>query len=236
MSSLAAHMTKDPANQFEWHESYRDQVKNMYRTSYMDSSHFREISVKSDFPAGYGGHIAAIRHDVLHRNTEFDRKMALMRSDPNRDALPSFNDQISGIPTITKLPCGAPRNPTYKVSLHDGTTAPMAPWGITVNMKREPLSMRFMPPTMKRALSTSAMHQRPNEAAASAGSILSKSPSSPNMMVAQQQQQLRMMQAGVPSPSRGAEGLRYTVDVANERAMEGHMPTEAEILYEQMHR
>merc|ERR1719456_2082918 len=81
--------------------------------------------------------------------------------DPNRDALPSFNDQISGIPGYTKRPCGAARNPTHKVNYRDGTTNPLAPWGITVNPKRDKLTMRTMPPTLKRAISTGALQSRP---------------------------------------------------------------------------
>merc|ERR1719215_1424403 len=90
---------KDPSKQFEWHEAYRDMVKNMYRTTYTDASHFRETNVKSDYPVGYGGHIPNVRHDVLHRNTQFDRNRHMQRLDPSRDAHPSFVDQLSGIPT-----------------------------------------------------------------------------------------------------------------------------------------
>merc|ERR1740139_4306 len=102
---------KDPARQFEWHESYRDMMKNMYRSTYTDSSHFREVHTKSDYPAGYGGHIPSMRHDVLHRNTEFDRKRECMRQDPSRDAHPTFIDQLSGVPTYTKSPAGAHTHP-----------------------------------------------------------------------------------------------------------------------------
>eukprot|EP00929_Paragymnodinium_shiwhaense_P018293 TRINITY_DN1285_c0_g1_i1.p2 TRINITY_DN1285_c0_g1~~TRINITY_DN1285_c0_g1_i1.p2 ORF type:complete len:120 (+),score=23.17 TRINITY_DN1285_c0_g1_i1:78-437(+) len=105
-------LERDPALQWKWHEAYRDMSKNMYRTSYTDMTHFREVNVKSNYPAGYGGHIPLVRHDILHRNTEFDRKLACMRADPSRDAKPSFEDQICGVPTITKFPCGAPKNPT----------------------------------------------------------------------------------------------------------------------------
>merc|ERR1712232_428545 len=76
-----------------------------------------------------------------------------MRKDPSRDVKPSFVDQIAGIPTSTKFPCGAKNNPTYKVNLRDGTTNALPPWGITVNPKRDALNQRACPPTMKRAMS-----------------------------------------------------------------------------------
>mmetsp|Transcript_69420 Transcript_69420/g.165433 ORF Transcript_69420/g.165433 Transcript_69420/m.165433 type:complete len:219 (+) Transcript_69420:79-735(+) len=160
----------DPAKQWEWHESYRDLFKNMYRTTYSDMSHGRETYAKSDFPAGYGGHIPSIRFDVLHRNTAFDRKMALLRTDPSRDAMPSFKANLDGVPYYTKHPCGAKKNPTKGVVPHNGTTTMLKPpWGVLTG-KRDPLNYRAVPPTMKRALSSPAMGN--NSALRSAGSLL----------------------------------------------------------------
>lgn len=185
VSALPMNMIdKDPALQWKWHEAYRDMNKNMYRTSYTDATHFRETYVRSDFPAGYGGHIPSIRHDILHRNTEFDRKQACMRQDPSRDSMVSFNDQISGVPTVTKYPCGAKKNPTKGVSLHDGTTRPLAPWGITVNPAREMPNQRSIPATILRARSTPMLQQ--------AGSRMAggdSSGSSPARLQQKQQQQ-----------------------------------------------
>jgi hypothetical protein len=261
MSALPMNMIdKDPALQWKWHEAYRDLNKNMYRTSYTDASHFRETYVKSDFPAGYGGHIPSIRHDILFRNTEFDRKWALMRQDPSRDSKVSFHDQISGVPSYTKYPCGAKKNPSKGVCLHDGTTRPLAPWGITVNPYREGLSQRTIPSTIQRARSTPGLQgSRVNDAAVGAGFRISgdASGSSP----ARQQRAAHpqdvhdfddhgsfdrppsagsgsyLQHGGQSAPqiiSPGADGLRRSVDNANAEAMRGYVPTEAEVLWEQM--
>mmetsp|Transcript_56613 Transcript_56613/g.132914 ORF Transcript_56613/g.132914 Transcript_56613/m.132914 type:complete len:197 (+) Transcript_56613:88-678(+) len=161
----------DPAKQWEWHESYRDLFKNMYRTTYSDMSHGRETYVRSDYPAGYGGHIPSIRFDILHRNTAFDRNQALIRSDPSRDAMPSFKANLDGVPNYTKHPCGARKNPTKGVVPHDGTTTMLKPpWGVLTG-KRDPLNYRAVPPTMKRAFSTPSI-ARSNDAARTAGSLM----------------------------------------------------------------
>jgi len=249
---------KDPALQWKWHEAYRDMNKNMYRTSYTDATHFRETYVRSDFPAGYGGHIPSIRHDILHRNTEFDRKQACMRQDPSRDSMVSFNDQISGVPTVTKYPCGAKKNPTKNVSLHDGTTRPLAPWGITVNASREMPNQRSIPATLLRARST-PMLQQAGSRMAGGGDSSGSSPARLQQQKQQQQQQQQWQQQedygyqqdqqgferppssgrgpqqrgpGGPSPTN--DGLRQSVDFANAEAMRGRVPTEAEVLREQM--
>merc|ERR1719436_1963957 len=91
--------TGDPKTQHQWHETFRDSAKNMFRTSYADMSFGREVAVKSDLPSGYGGHVPSIRHDILFRNTAFDRTTSIRRVDPCRDAFPSFEDHIAGIPT-----------------------------------------------------------------------------------------------------------------------------------------
>jgi len=216
-------VNKDPACQWEWHEAYRDITKNMYRTTYTDATHFRETYCKSDFPVGYGGHIPSIRHDVLFRNTEFDRKMALMRNDPSRDAKPSFIDQIAGIPTVTKFPCGAKNNPTYKVVRRE-STAPLAPWGTTVNVYRDKLTMRTVPPTMKRAMSTPGLG-RSNQSGMGAGQQIAGG-SDVQVPAPGPSPQIQM------SPSTGH--LRRTVDTANIEAQQGEIPSEAAILREHM--
>eukprot|EP00434_Breviolum_minutum_P034718 symbB.v1.2.030732.t1/scaffold3495.1/size92607/2 len=131
----------------DWHETYRDFVKNMYRTSYNDMARNREVHVKSDMPSGFGGHVPSVRHDVLFRNTAFDRAQEALRNDPNRDARPSFQDHIAGIPT-TPLPRGARKPPSFGVVPHDGTTTMLKPpWGV-VTTRNFPLSHRCPPPTM----------------------------------------------------------------------------------------
>ena len=36
-------------------------------------------------PSGFGGHVPSVRHDILFRNTAFDRAQVALRNDPNRD-------------------------------------------------------------------------------------------------------------------------------------------------------
>eukprot|EP00929_Paragymnodinium_shiwhaense_P018295 TRINITY_DN1285_c1_g1_i1.p1 TRINITY_DN1285_c1_g1~~TRINITY_DN1285_c1_g1_i1.p1 ORF type:complete len:270 (+),score=63.69 TRINITY_DN1285_c1_g1_i1:114-923(+) len=254
---------RDPALQWRWHEAYRDMSKNQFRTSYTDMTHFREVNVRTDYPAGYGGHIPSMRFDVLFRNTEFDRKQVLMRSDPSRDAKPTFADQLLGVPTITKLPCGAPKNPTKGVCLHDGTTRPLAPWGITENPVAERLNQRSVPATIRRMRSMPGL-ARSNSAAMGAGSHMMGAGEAPASSASpHHQQQMHMgrsggmqaapadyypepqqhmpdMQMQMP-PQQGGESpnaarLRHTVEMANEEARHGMMPTEAQILHEQMNR
>jgi len=227
MSGLVA---GDPAKQWEWHETHRDQAKNMYRTSYNDMVHGREVHTRSDFPAGYGGHVPSMRHDVLFRNTGFDRNTVLRRSDPSRDAFPSFHEQISGIPTTTRFPRGAKNPPTYKVVPHDGTTTtPKPPWGVLTDKVREPLNYRTVPPTMRQSQSLPSLGgSRKNSAAMSAGARLTESRNGP------------LPDAGgyeeMPSTmSPGGDRLRRTISQANEHAMSGRMPSESEILAEQMY-
>mmetsp|Transcript_22836 Transcript_22836/g.44389 ORF Transcript_22836/g.44389 Transcript_22836/m.44389 type:complete len:226 (-) Transcript_22836:94-771(-) len=166
-----------PATQWEWHEAHRDLAKNMYRTSYSDMSHGREAHVRSDYPSGYGGHIPSLRHDVLHRNTSFDRSATLRRNDPSRDSHPSFLDQISGIPTVTKFPSGARKNPTSGVVQHDGTTTTLKPpWGVLTHKTRQPLNYRFPPPNMRRTASSPALGDRANRAAKLVGAKVATGP------------------------------------------------------------
>merc|ERR1712110_490698 len=140
--------------------------------------------------------------------------------------------QLTGVPGYTAKPCGAARNPTHKVNYRDGTTNPLAPWGITVNRTRDKLTMRTMPPTLKRAISTGALQSRPNQAAMNAGNMMAHSssqgaltpPRTPTYMPEEETALMR-------SPNQ--DRLRQTVDDANANATEGYMPTEAEILAEE---
>lgn len=225
MSGLIA---GDPEKQWEWHEAYRDLSKNMYRTSYMDMSHGREVHVKSDYPSGYGGHIPSIRHDVLFRNTAFDRINILRRTDPSRDAHPSFVDHIAGIPTATQFPAGAKKPPSYGVVPHDGTTTMLKPpWGI-LHSKAPQLNHRNPPPTMGRMGSSSSIGRR-NEAALSVGAFMARANdagarSEPSTMEPAQEE--------YASPE--IERLRRQVTRANQASLKGRMPTESEVLAEQM--
>merc|ERR1719335_397326 len=131
----------DLAQQFHWHETFRDTVKNTYRTTYNDMVHGREVSVRSDFPSGYGGHVPSLRHDVLFRNTAFDRMRATMQANVSRDVFSSFNGQIEGIPTHTKQPRGSKRVPTAH-TIPNSTCKP--PWAMTLSL-REPPTHRTAP-------------------------------------------------------------------------------------------
>lgn len=142
----------NPSKQWDWHEAFRDASKNQYRTTYSDMIHGRETSLKSDYPSGYGGHIPNVRFDVLHRNTAFDRKWALTRKDPSRDAHPSFKDQLAGIPTYCNKPQGSKKTPSYKVVNHDGTTNCRAPWAVMRPVREVP-NHRNVPATLARARS-----------------------------------------------------------------------------------
>ncbi|PFH35299.1 hypothetical protein BESB_061860 [Besnoitia besnoiti] len=77
---------------------------NAYRTSYADMTQGRETHVKSNMPSGYGGNIPTIRHDVLHRNTQFHKRLHELAHDPNRDTFGDFEANIQGISYVTKNP------------------------------------------------------------------------------------------------------------------------------------
>eukprot|EP00746_Dinoflagellata_sp_MGD_P003055 gnl/MRDRNA2_/MRDRNA2_105962_c0_seq1.p1 gnl/MRDRNA2_/MRDRNA2_105962_c0~~gnl/MRDRNA2_/MRDRNA2_105962_c0_seq1.p1 ORF type:complete len:261 (+),score=37.06 gnl/MRDRNA2_/MRDRNA2_105962_c0_seq1:106-783(+) len=139
----------DLSTQWKWHETFRDTAKNMYRTSYNDMVHGREVSVKSDFPSGYGGHVSSLRHDILFRNTQFDRQVAMMRSNPSRDGFQSFADQIEGIPTYCMKPRGSKKVPTAG-TIPNSTCKP--PWALTLPL-REPPTFRTTPNAGNRSLS-----------------------------------------------------------------------------------
>lgn len=164
--------TGKPETQTDWHEAHRDMLNNMYRTSYQDMINGREVSVKNDFPAGYGGHIPSLRHDVLFRNTAIDKRYEELRTDFARDAMPSFREQNEGIPAFTERPRGARKPP----SAYTVPTWPVRPWALTQPLTEQPTFRSSPPGTAKlfasRAMSTPRNTQRPNTAAMSAGFAL----------------------------------------------------------------
>jgi hypothetical protein len=231
----------DPAKQWDWHEAHRDMSRNQYRTSYTDMTHFKEVNVKSDYPSGYGGHIPSIRHDMLFRNTAFDRQQVLRRNDPSRDAHPSFKDHIAGIPTWCAKPQGAKKNPTYGVVPHDGTTTNIiSPWAVVRPVRPVP-SYRNVPTSLAR---TRSMPQigggRVNQAAMGVGAAVA-SPSGVSSgqyqdMLAQQEQEMLEQQAMLeqqqqgPSPGGASDRLKRSVSMANEQSNQQRMPSEQEML------
>jgi len=200
----------DPSTQWEWHEAFRDNQKNMYRTTYTDMVHFKETNVKSNFPAGYGGHVPRVRFDSLHGNTALERTQELRRQDPSRDAHPSFEMQLSGLPTYTAYPSGARKNPTKGVVPHSGwTTQPRAPWGLT-HGRLQTLNQRCVPHTIRRNASAPSL--------VGAGAVAVAAPYGA---------------AASPPTSPATNELKRAVKNANTEAHKGYMPTEAEMLAEQ---
>lgn len=221
----------DPAKQFDWHEAHRDIAKNQYRTSYSDMIHGREVACKSDYPSGYAGHIPNIRHDILFRNTNFDRVQALKRADPSRDAHPSFQDQIMGIPTWCAKPQGAKKNPTYGAIPHKASTGTVRPpWGV-VKPIVEPPTHRVIPSTMKRTRSMPQM-RRSNEVLSASGKAALTSPQNMSSAMDQMTQEPSYVQP--TSPSANSDRLKKSVNLANAEAMRQRMPTEAEMLMQEM--
>mmetsp|Transcript_24340 Transcript_24340/g.44671 ORF Transcript_24340/g.44671 Transcript_24340/m.44671 type:complete len:225 (-) Transcript_24340:162-836(-) len=139
--------TGNMETQMEWHEAFRDHAANMYRTSYSDMVRGNEVHVRADFPSGYGGHDPPYRHDILFRNTGFDRVYSALRSHPMRDTLPSFEEQKSGLPSVTKFPRGARRPPSAAGGKKIGHVTP--PWGTTMPVSGA-LTFRARPPTTPR--------------------------------------------------------------------------------------
>merc|ERR1712232_38369 len=132
--------TGDMQTQKDWHMAYKDLANNMYRTSYQDMIHGKEIAVKSDMPSGYGGHIPSLRHDVLFKNTEFDRMRGDLKKDFGRDTMPSFCEQNSGLPCMTPNPRGRPQPPTHKtIPTYSNYVKP--PWALTTHLN-QPLTHR----------------------------------------------------------------------------------------------
>merc|ERR1719316_490188 len=107
--------------------------------------HGREVSVTGDLPSGYGGHCARSRHDILFRNTGFDRRKEKMKANLSRDAFPCFDGQIQGTPTYCANPRGAKKVPT------SGTIPPSRckpPWAVTLPLQ-EPPTIRTSVPVLK---------------------------------------------------------------------------------------
>lgn len=127
MRSETGHPVGDLATQWHWHTTFRDTSKNMYRTTYMDMIHGREVAVKSDMPSGYGGHVPQVAHDILFKNTEFQGTLEERQLDPKRDSFPCFTQQKDGAPAYAKNT--AHENiPTFG-TLPDVRVQP--PWAIT---------------------------------------------------------------------------------------------------------
>jgi len=222
----------DPAKQFEWHEAHRDVAKNQYRTSYSDMIHGREVACKSDYPSGYAGHIPNLRHDILFRNTNFDRVQALKRADPSRDAHPSFQDQIQGIPTWCAKPQGAKKHPTFGTIPHKATTGTVRPpWGV-VKPVVEPPTYRVMPSTMMRTRSMPQL-RRTQEASGALSASGRAALTNPQNMAAAMDQMATEQPAPQPT-SPTSDRLKKSVNLANAEAMRQRMPTEAEMLMQEM--
>jgi len=205
----------DPKTQKEWHGTYSDMSKNMYRTSYQDMIHGREVSVKNDFPAGYRGHIPSLRHDVLFRNTGFDRIREELANDPGRDVFPSFAEQNTGVPTYTKHPRGINKAPTAGCG-PDVLVKP--PWALTLTL-REPPTFRTSP-----RLGTPRGGQRPvttpggsrcrvNEAAVKAGQL-----------------SFNVEDRGDRDGAVSTDPIAARIGSANAKAARICMPTEEEVL------
>jgi len=229
-------MIGDVNTQWDWHESYRDMTRNQYRTTYADMVHFKEVNVKSDYPSGYGGHIPLVRHDILFRNTAFDRQQALRRNDPSRDAHPSFKDQIAGIPTWCAKPQGAKKNPSWGVIQHDGTTTNLiSPWAVVRPVKPVP-SFRNVPTTLTRTRSLPGLGaSRVNQAAVTAGTaaVNASTTASPGPLFAEQAQDVPMVEQS-PLADGGADRLKRSVSIANAQSSQQRMPSEQEMLMEEV--
>lgn len=198
----------DLSAQWHWHETFRDTAKNMYRTSYSDMIHGREVAVRSDFPAGYGGHIRSLRHDALFRNTAFDRKTHMMRCNPSRDSLPSFGMQIEGIPTYCEKPRGSKKVPTAGSVPHNPVaSACRPPWALTLPLREAP-SFRSVP-----------------------SSMMTRTFSEPTMMGRRTPPGATLPPLGTPVRTPGYEDNHLNmINAANERAWNAPMMSEADML------
>jgi len=221
---IAKLRTGNPDTQIDWHDTHRDMWQNMYRTSYSDMVHGREVCVKNEFPAGYGGHIPSLRHDVLFRNTAFDRMRTALREDPFRDTFPSFSAQNEGVPSSTRRPRGVPKAPTFGTA-PDVLVKP--PWGLTLALREQP-SFRTSPRSTSsrimsaRGQSSPAQADRVNKAAMNAGNAVTFRPNSPKSDFAPGAETTAGLSA------RG--GLKKEVDAANAAALSGKPLTEVEVL------
>jgi len=192
----------DPGNQWEWHEAYRDLANNMYRTSYADMSQGREVHVRSDFPSGYGGYVPSVKHDVLFRNTAFEKSSALKWNNPDRESFPSFENQIMGIPASTPFPRGARRVPNQGTGAQGRDTADVKPPWAVWKAACQPLNHRRSPPTLKRSASAPAPANRNNAATMSADSESRSQKQLPAARPASALADFR--QAGMPSGQRAS--------------------------------
>ena len=96
-------------NRWKYHESFNDEMKNMYRTNYHDFMDKKPVTFISDFPCGYSGYQANLKHDIIHRNTSFEKTYGHTRdpSLPNihgRFRLPDFKSCKEGKPGFTENP------------------------------------------------------------------------------------------------------------------------------------
>lgn len=124
----------DLSKQWEWHEAFRDSVKNMYRTTTMDTQACREVAVHADLPSGFGGHVRSRGHDILFHNTGEYTTLQREAVDPNRDTYPCFKQQKYGSATFTKYTANE-GTPEYG-SLPDVVCQP--PWGIMLPIREVP--------------------------------------------------------------------------------------------------
>ena len=128
-------------DRYQWQQSFRDDVKNMYRTNYHDFTNLDPVALQSDFPAGYGGNKPSIRHEVLHRNTAFEHTYGHMRdgrlASAARYHFPDFTASKEGTPIYTLNP--RIPNPQFEFCTALGgsltaedqiSTFKKAPWGL----------------------------------------------------------------------------------------------------------
>lgn len=209
--------------------------------------HGRETYCKSDYPSGYGGHVPNVRFDELFRNTAFDRKQTLSRKDPGRDALPSFKDQLAGIPTYCNKPQGATKNPTFKVVNHDGTTRCRPPWGV-VTPVREPPGHRSVPATIARARSLPSVGRKSLERSSTRssqkvppiGASMSNSRASGTALANDPfyYETVDLPEGDTRQDDDDADSeshpLAQTVTMANQQATKHKMVSEEELLMEEM--
>jgi hypothetical protein len=123
---------KHMEDQWRWHPAFRDQFFMMYRTSYHDQIAGREIVPARSHPAGYTGHQARLRHDILFRNTEFDEKEETLAANPTREKFGDFTAQLQGLPLIP-VDVTKQKTPTYKTTnvSRVGVLEPWATSGIS---------------------------------------------------------------------------------------------------------
>ncbi|CDJ45041.1 hypothetical protein ETH_00007000, partial [Eimeria tenella] len=93
------------------------QDPNMYRTSYNDMCQGREVSVQSDFPSGYGGHVPVVGHQLLFKNCKEVLEIKKREKDPSRDSFGGFEANKMGYPYLTKGAKGPPGAPQGRTLL-----------------------------------------------------------------------------------------------------------------------